>query len=129
MATATEVRRNGVTTRGDVIGHGRVLYRSARGPVHDVRAAAPSAAHKYHSSREFVADFELLLENCITYNGQESSFTEKAQALVDAVKATVEKVRAGPGHRGERSRGLWELGGRRLRKGCAYSEHDACACV
>ncbi|KAF0298206.1 Transcription initiation factor TFIID subunit 1 [Amphibalanus amphitrite] len=47
--------------------------------------------HKYHSSREFVADFELLLENCITYNGKESSFTEKAQALVDAVKSTVEK--------------------------------------
>ena len=58
--------------------------------VVSVRAAV--AAHKYHSSREFVADFELLLENCITYNGKESSYTEKAQALVDAVKSTVEKV-------------------------------------
>ncbi|XP_037088620.1 LOW QUALITY PROTEIN: transcription initiation factor TFIID subunit 1-like [Pollicipes pollicipes] len=48
-------------------------------------------SHKYHSSREFVADFELLLENCVTYNGKESSFSEKAQALVDAVKSTVEK--------------------------------------
>ena len=42
-----------------------------------------------------MADFELLLENCITYNGKESSFSEKAQALVDAVKSTVEKVGGG----------------------------------
>ncbi|KAL1130727.1 hypothetical protein AAG570_011968 [Ranatra chinensis] len=48
-------------------------------------------SHKYHSRREFIADIELILNNCILYNGKESPFTQKAEALVRAAKQTLEE--------------------------------------
>lgn len=44
------------------------------------------SSHKYHNRKEFLSDVELILENCIAYNGKESPFTLKAEALVRACK-------------------------------------------
>ena len=44
------------------------------------------SSHKYHNRREFLSDVELILENCILYNGKESPYTLKAEALVKVCK-------------------------------------------
>ncbi|KAL0280152.1 UNVERIFIED_CONTAM: hypothetical protein PYX00_001531 [Menopon gallinae] len=49
------------------------------------------SSHKYHNRKEFLADVELILENCIAYNGKESPFTLKAEALVRVCKQTLEE--------------------------------------
>ncbi|XP_063911046.1 transcription initiation factor TFIID subunit 1 isoform X2 [Zophobas morio] len=49
------------------------------------------AAHKYHSRHEFLIDIEQILQNCILYNGRDSSFTDKAEQLVKICKATLDE--------------------------------------
>lgn len=48
-------------------------------------------SHKYHSRKDFLDDVERILNNCILYNGKESPFTQKAEALVKAAKQTLEE--------------------------------------
>ncbi|XP_039293213.1 transcription initiation factor TFIID subunit 1 [Nilaparvata lugens] len=48
-------------------------------------------SHKYHNRHEFLADVELILENCTIYNGKDSPFTEKAETLVKTAHATLEE--------------------------------------
>ncbi|XP_050517356.1 transcription initiation factor TFIID subunit 1 isoform X2 [Diabrotica virgifera virgifera] len=48
-------------------------------------------AHKYHSRHEFLTDIEQILENCVLYNGKDSTFTEKAEILVKACKETLDE--------------------------------------
>merc|ERR1740131_728421 len=38
--------------------------------------------HKYRGRQEFIRDLELIVENSVKYNGQDSSFTQKAHTLV-----------------------------------------------
>jgi hypothetical protein len=49
-------------------------------------------AHKYHNREEFLYDVDLILENSIAYNGEESQFTEKARALGRICRDTLEEV-------------------------------------
>lgn len=49
-------------------------------------------AHKYHSRHEFVADVEQILQNCVIYNGKDSPYTQKAEALVKTCRSTLEEV-------------------------------------
>lgn len=49
-------------------------------------------AHKYHNRQEFLYDVDLILENSIAYNGQESQFTEKAKNLGQICRETLEEV-------------------------------------
>lgn len=51
------------------------------------------SAHKYHSRYEFLNDINQIFLNCETYNGKESPFTLKAEAMVKACKATLAEVR------------------------------------
>lgn len=51
-----------------------------------------SVAHKYHSRREFLRHIELILNNCIIYNGRESSYTERAETLLKTAQASLEEV-------------------------------------
>lgn len=44
------------------------------------------SSHKYHNRKEFLSDVELILENCTAYNGKESPYTLKAEALVRVCK-------------------------------------------
>jgi hypothetical protein len=49
-------------------------------------------AHKYHNRNEFLADIERILENCILYNGKDSTYTQKAEKMVNVCRATLEEV-------------------------------------
>lgn len=51
------------------------------------------ATHKYHNRYEFLGDVEQILQNCVLYNGQESTFTQKAELLVKICRATLDEVR------------------------------------
>ncbi|XP_069947042.1 transcription initiation factor TFIID subunit 1 isoform X2 [Cherax quadricarinatus] len=42
--------------------------------------------HKYHSRAEFMHDMELILTNSIRYNGQDSSFSQKAEVLIQVCR-------------------------------------------
>lgn len=50
------------------------------------------SAHKYHSRQEFLTDVERILQNCVLYNGKDSSYTQKAEALFKAAQETLEEV-------------------------------------
>uniref|UniRef100_A0A146L8G5 Transcription initiation factor TFIID subunit 1 n=5 Tax=Lygus hesperus TaxID=30085 RepID=A0A146L8G5_LYGHE len=45
--------------------------------------------HKYHSRKDFIDDVEKILKNCVLYNGKESPFTQKAEALANAARDTL----------------------------------------
>ncbi|XP_063980218.1 transcription initiation factor TFIID subunit 1 [Diachasmimorpha longicaudata] len=47
--------------------------------------------HKYHSRQEFVRDVEQILENCVQYNGKDSTFTRNAEVLVKICKETLDE--------------------------------------
>lgn len=40
-----------------------------------------------------MSDVEKILENCVLYNGKESPFTQKAEALVKACQEMLDEVR------------------------------------
>ncbi|XP_023247191.1 transcription initiation factor TFIID subunit 1 [Copidosoma floridanum] len=42
--------------------------------------------NNYHNRAEFIADLQLILDNCILFNGDISPFTSKAEVLVKAAK-------------------------------------------
>uniref|UniRef100_A0A0V0J2P4 Bromo domain-containing protein n=1 Tax=Schistocephalus solidus TaxID=70667 RepID=A0A0V0J2P4_SCHSO len=46
--------------------------------------------HRYHSREEFFADADLLLQNCIKYNGQESVLTKIATKMLSTARAQLE---------------------------------------
>ncbi|XP_031356543.1 transcription initiation factor TFIID subunit 1 isoform X2 [Photinus pyralis] len=49
------------------------------------------SSHKYHSRHEFLVDVQQILENCILYNGKDSPFTQKAEAIVLVCRATLDE--------------------------------------
>ncbi|KAK4872343.1 hypothetical protein RN001_014372 [Aquatica leii] len=49
------------------------------------------AAHKYHSRHEFLVDVQQILENCTLYNGKDSQFTHKAEAIVNVCRGTLDE--------------------------------------
>ncbi|XP_044752850.1 transcription initiation factor TFIID subunit 1 isoform X2 [Coccinella septempunctata] len=49
------------------------------------------SAHKYHSRYEFLDDVQQILENCILYNGKESTFTRQAEDLVKLCRLALEE--------------------------------------
>lgn len=52
------------------------------------------SAHKYHNRYEFLADIERILENCILYNGKDSTYTQKAEKMVQVCRTTLDEVSA-----------------------------------
>ncbi|CAG9856159.1 unnamed protein product [Phyllotreta striolata] len=64
-------------------------YNIVKRPMDLETISKKVAAHKYHSRHEFLVDIEQILENCILYNGKDSTFTEKAEGLVKACKETL----------------------------------------
>jgi transcription initiation factor TFIID subunit 1 len=50
------------------------------------------SAHKYHNRYEFLADIERILENCILYNGKDSTYTQKAEKMVQVCRITLDEV-------------------------------------
>ncbi|XP_075228523.1 TATA-box binding protein associated factor 1 isoform X4 [Lycorma delicatula] len=66
-------------------------YNIIKCPMDLETIAKKVKSHKYHSRHEFVADVEQILQNCIIYNGKDSPYTQKAEALVKTCKATLEE--------------------------------------
>lgn len=50
------------------------------------------SGHKYHNRKEFLGDINLILENSIAYNGDDSDFTQQARKLVKAASESLEEV-------------------------------------
>lgn len=48
--------------------------------------------HKYHNRKEFLADINLILENSIAYNGEDSEFTQQAKRLISVASESLEEV-------------------------------------
>lgn len=51
-----------------------------------------NTAHKYHLRNEFLHDIELILRNCIVYNGRDSSYSERAEALLRTAQSMLAEV-------------------------------------
>ena len=50
-------------------------------------------AHQYLNVEQFSADFELMIDNCLTYNAKETIFYRAALKLRDQVSASWQKFR------------------------------------
>lgn len=66
-------------------------YNIVKEPMDLETVAKKVTAHKYHNRHEFLADIERILHNCILYNGKDSTFTHKAEALVRVCRQTLEE--------------------------------------
>ncbi|KAF2894065.1 hypothetical protein ILUMI_12106 [Ignelater luminosus] len=66
-------------------------YNIIKRPMDLETIAKKVSAHKYHSRHEFLVDVQQILENCILYNGKDSPFTQKAEALVRVCKFTLDE--------------------------------------
>lgn len=71
-------------------------YSIVKNPMDLETVAKKVKAHKYHNREEFLYDVDLILENSIAYNGEESQFTEKARALGRICRETLEEVSKTP---------------------------------
>lgn len=49
-------------------------------------------AHKYHNRADFIADVELIANNCEQYNGNESTFTKQARLMVAFTREALDEV-------------------------------------
>lgn len=61
-------------------------YTLIRRPMDLETISKKVQAHKYHSRAEFLADVELIANNCEQYNGNESNFTQQARLMVKVAK-------------------------------------------
>ncbi|XP_047488468.1 transcription initiation factor TFIID subunit 1-like isoform X2 [Penaeus chinensis] len=64
-------------------------YEIIQNPMDLSTIAKKVKNHKYHSRAEFMADMELILTNSVRYNGQDSSFTQKAETLLQVCKESL----------------------------------------
>nr|XP_018899978.1 PREDICTED: transcription initiation factor TFIID subunit 1-like [Bemisia tabaci] len=65
-------------------------YDVIKQPMDLETIAKKVSAHKYHSRYEFLHDIELILKNCVIYNGKESSYSKQAENLVKVTKEALE---------------------------------------
>jgi hypothetical protein len=61
-------------------------YDIIKNPINLEEIKAKINSKKYKSREEFCFDFELLFNNCLTYNGLNNSYTNTAQKLLNACK-------------------------------------------
>lgn len=66
-------------------------YNIVKHPMDLETIAKKVKSHKYHSRQEFMSDVERILGNCVLYNGKESPFTQKAEALVKACQEMLDE--------------------------------------
>jgi transcription initiation factor TFIID subunit 1 len=51
------------------------------------------SGHKYHNRKEFLADINLIFENSVAYNGEDSEFTQQAKKLISVATESLEEVK------------------------------------
>ncbi|PNF40464.1 Transcription initiation factor TFIID subunit 1 [Cryptotermes secundus] len=66
-------------------------YNVVKYPMDLETIAKKVSSHKYHNRYEFLADIERILENCILYNGKDSTYTQKAEKMVNVCRTTLEE--------------------------------------
>lgn len=69
----------------------RDYYSVIKEPMDLETVAKKVKAHKYHNRHEFLSDIELILQNCVVYNGKDSIYTKKAETLYKVSKATLDE--------------------------------------
>lgn len=67
-------------------------YTVIRKPMDLETISKKVTTHKYHSRAEFIADIELIANNCEQYNGSESNFTKQARTLVEFTRNALNEV-------------------------------------
>lgn len=60
-------------------------YNKIKNPMDLEQICKKVTAHKYHNRLDFQKDIEQILQNCITYNGKDSVYTKKAEAIYNTV--------------------------------------------
>jgi len=50
------------------------------------------SGHKYHNRKEFLGDINLIYENSVAYNGEDSEFTQQAKKLISVATESLEEV-------------------------------------
>lgn len=70
----------------------REYYSVIHRPMDLETITAKIAAHKYHSRADFLADMQLIADNCEKFNGTESEFTKKAKTLLEITRSALEEV-------------------------------------
>lgn len=72
-------------------------YEIIKNPM-DLEAMANKVKeHRYQNRQDFLNDMDRMVENSITYNGEESHFTEKAKRLGSICRHIFDKVRTNSG--------------------------------
>ncbi|XP_049784763.1 transcription initiation factor TFIID subunit 1 isoform X1 [Schistocerca cancellata] len=66
-------------------------YTVIKNPMDLETVAKKVQSHKYHNRYEFLADIERILQNCIIYNGKDSTYSQKAETLVKVCRATLDE--------------------------------------
>ncbi|KAG8223686.1 hypothetical protein J437_LFUL004051 [Ladona fulva] len=69
----------------------RDYYSVIKDPMDLETVAKKVKAHKYHNRHEFLSDIELILQNCVVYNGKDSVYTKKAESLYKATKTILDE--------------------------------------
>ena len=69
-------------------------YEVIQNPMDLSTIAKKVKNHKYHSRAEFMSDMELISTNSVRYNGQDSSFSQKAQILLKVCKESLAEYEA-----------------------------------
>lgn len=67
-------------------------YSKIKYPMDLETVSKKVSAHKYHNRQEFVKDIQQIYDNCITYNGQASPYTTKAEALLRVCHEVLQEV-------------------------------------
>ena len=68
-------------------------YSIIKNPMDLERILQKIQAHKYQDRQAFLQDMMLILKNCITYNGAEHEYTNKARSLVQTCQETLNEVK------------------------------------
>jgi len=64
-------------------------YEKIKQPMDLETISRKISSHKYHSRQEFITDMELIFQNSLAFNGENSEFTLKARVIVDTVLDTL----------------------------------------
>ncbi|VVC39968.1 Bromodomain, conserved site,TAFII-230 TBP-binding,Transcription initiation factor TFIID subunit 1 [Cinara cedri] len=66
-------------------------YNIIKQPIDLETIASRVSSHKYHNRKEFLTDINLILENCVAYNGEDSEFTQQARKVVNVASESLEE--------------------------------------
>lgn len=66
-------------------------YNVIKQPIDLETIASRVSSHKYHNRKEFLGDINLIFENSVAYNGEDSDFTQQAKKLISVATESLEE--------------------------------------